>query len=274
MATPTRLRIRTPLRQRRTPRLAPALQRELAAEPRWMYPWDLGRGTTVPLAHPSLPLIHRTRAEMMEGPVRTVLAQAGPGATALDLACNEGWFAHKLLEWGAARVVGLDIREVNVRRAQLLRDHYGIDPARLHFEQADVFDLDPERLGKFDVVLVLGLVYHVENPVGALRIARACTRTLCVVESQLTRQVAPVTFGAGPGEPTAILPGSFGAYIEPDSEANPLASAAGVLSLVPNRAALELMLTAAGFAQIDIPTAQAHHAQHYINGDRAVALAR
>jgi len=38
---------------------------------------------------------------MIEGPVREALAAAGPEATALDLACCEGWFSHRLLEWGA-----------------------------------------------------------------------------------------------------------------------------------------------------------------------------
>ena len=107
---------------------------------------------------------------MIEPVVRDALAAAGPQASVLDLGCNEGWFAHRALEWGAARVVGLDVREANVRRASLIREHFGIDRERLRFEQANVLELDPAQLGTFDVVLVLGLIYHLENPVGALRI--------------------------------------------------------------------------------------------------------
>ena len=35
----------------------------------------------------------------------------------------------------------------------------------LSFQQGDIHDLDPEALGQFDVVLMLGLLYHLENPI-------------------------------------------------------------------------------------------------------------
>jgi hypothetical protein len=57
---------------------------------------------------------------------------------------------------------------------------------------ADVFNLHRERMGTFDVVLCLGLIYHLENPIGALRIARALTAAVCVVESQLVEPHEPL----------------------------------------------------------------------------------
>jgi tRNA (mo5U34)-methyltransferase len=164
-------------REDRLPRaLAAPLEAELRSPIPWMYPWRLTPEIAIPLEGSELPSIHATRAEMIEPVVRATLATAGPDASVLDLGCNEGWFAHRALEWGAARVVGLDVREANIRRATLIRDHFGIDDGRLRFEQANVLELDRERLGVFDVVLVLGLIYHLENPVGALRVARALTR--------------------------------------------------------------------------------------------------
>ena len=47
--------------------------------------------------------VHHTRAAIMESVVRTTLN--GPGPTGLDLACSEGSVAHRLLDWGATRVV-------------------------------------------------------------------------------------------------------------------------------------------------------------------------
>ena len=32
---------------------------------------------------------------------------------------------------------------------------------------------------------MLGLIYHLENPVGALRVAHALTRRICLVETQI-----------------------------------------------------------------------------------------
>lgn len=42
-----------------------------------------------------------------------------------------------------------------------------------------------QDLGTHDLVLCFGLIYHLENPVGALRVARALCRRLCVVETQV-----------------------------------------------------------------------------------------
>lgn len=209
---------------------------------------------------------------LIEPVVRAALAQAGPGATALDLACHEGWFSHRLLEWGADRVVGIDVREQNIRRAELIRDHYGISPSRLTFRRCDVFDVDPDELGQFDVVLLLGLIYHLERPLDAIRFARRTTRRVCLIESQLTRQDRPIVTGWGRPNIYYQSPASFAAWPENDDE-NTLASVVGVVSLVPNRAALELMPRWAGFDHVEFLTAQAHHDPQYIVGDRAIVAA-
>ena len=240
-----------------------------------MYPWRLRDGREVPLAVAELESVHRTRSEMIEPRVRAALAAAGPEATALDLACNEGWFSQRLLEWGAGRVVGVDLRALNIQRATLLRDHYEVPADRLAFRQADLFDVDAASLGVHDVVFVLGLIYHVENPMGVLRLARQCTRPggLCVVESQLTQQNEPIVHGNGRAAQFHRAAGSFAVVIEKGD--NALASSGAVLSLVPNRVALEQMTRMAGFDDVQFATASADrdHNPQYVDGDRAVIFA-
>jgi tRNA (mo5U34)-methyltransferase len=187
--------------------------------------------------------------------------------------CSEGWFAQRLLDWGARRVVGLDIREQNVRRATLLRDHYEIPAERLEFRQTDVQSLSLAPDEQFDVVLLLGLVYHLEDPTGAIR-RRALTRSPCVIESQLTRQVEPLVHAWGSTESAEQAPGSFATRVEPDTAENPIASSAGVLSLIPNRVALEQMVQAAGFPQYEFLVAHPDHNPQYVGGHRAVLAAR
>jgi tRNA (mo5U34)-methyltransferase len=263
-------------------RLPRSVSAELEAELRsplpWMYPWQLTPAVAVDLEGSELPSVHATRSAMIEPVVREALAAAGPDATVLDLGCNEGWFAHRALEWGAARVVGLDVREANVRRASLIQRHFGIDPERLRFERADVFALDAARLGTFDVVLVLGLIYHLENPVGALRVARALTRGTAVVESQLTAHDDPIRLGWGATGVFRSAPGHWAAVLEPADEqqddGNPLASFGGVVSLVPNRTALVEALDVAGFRDVRMLDAPAHLNPQYVEGHRGIAVGR
>lgn len=251
-----------------------ALDEELMG-PAWAYPWRLRDGRQTPIMVPELASVHETRAELIEQRTRQALAAAGPDATALDLACNEGWFSHRLLEWGAARVLAIDVREDNIRRAAVLRDHFEIAPDRLALRQADVFDLDPGTIGQFDVVLVLGLIYHVENPMGVLRLARACCRDLCVIESQLTRQTDPIVHGQGRSDELHEASGSFAVVVEGDEGPllSSLASTGDVLSLIPNRTALADMVRVAGFARSEFAAPARGHNPQYLRGDRAVVFA-
>jgi SAM-dependent methyltransferase len=244
-----------------------SLEAELKGAP-WIYPWRLRDGREIPVPA-ELQSVHRTRAEMIEPRVRAALA--GANSTALDLACNEGWFSHRLLEWGASRVVGLELREHNIRRAMLMRDHFEIAPEQLELRQADVFEIDPVSIGKYDVVLVLGLLYHVENPMGLLRLARACTRGICVIETQLTQQIQPIIHGNGRAGELREAEGSFAVVVEKGD--NPLASSGRVLSLVPNRAALIQMVLKAGFEHFEFAIAREDHNPQYVDGNRAAIFA-
>jgi tRNA (mo5U34)-methyltransferase len=267
--------MRLPRRRPALPeRIAPALQAEIDSGLAWMYPWQLTASTSVPIMEKELPSVHRTRTELMEPVVRQWLKDAGPDARALDIACHEGWFAHRLLEWGAGEVVAIDVRDVNVRRATLLRDHYDIPSTSLRFEQASVYDLTPQQLGTFDVVLMIGLIYHLENPIGAIRVARSMSRGLCVVESQLTRQDEPIRTGWGITDQYSEEPASWAARYEPPEEqaTQPLAAYGGVISLIPNEAALLQSMRVAGFEQVHMPQTGDGHNVQYRTGDRGLVV--
>ena len=234
-----------------------------------MYEWELGGGIRTAILDDELMSVHRTRAAIAEPVARAAFKKAGRKATALDLACSEGWFAHRAREWGAGSVRGIDIRPENIRRAELIRDHLGIAPEQLSFEVADVFDLDsPEH----DVVLCLGLIYHLENPIGALRIARSLTRGVCIVESQLTEQVEPIRHGWGTSGDYIEQEASWAAWYEPPAlqDGHPIASHGGVVSLIPNRAAMLQAMSVAGFGRVEpLPVPAGLNAQ-YVEGHRLV----
>jgi SAM-dependent methyltransferase len=234
-----------------------------------MYPWQLAPGIETPLVGAGLPAVHRTRRELIEPLARAALKRGG---RALDIACHEGWFAHRLLEWGAHEVVAVDIRDVNVRRARLLRDHFELPADRLRIEKADVYDLRADGLGSFDVVLMLGLIYHLENPIGAIRTARALTQGAFLLETQLTRQEAPIRTGWGIPDEFTDEPASWAARFEPPEEQDtqPLAAFGGVISLIPNRAAVLQAMTVAGFSDVTALPASAGHDPQYLAGDRGV----
>lgn len=253
--------------------IAPTLRHELDEPPLWMYAWPLRDGTVTPIYSEELANVHLTRSEMIEPVVREAIAAAGPGPRVLDLGCNEGLFAQLALAWGAGHVLGCDIRERNIRRAEAIRDHYEIPAAHLEFRCTDLLAIDPVELGAFDIVLCLGVVYHLEDPIGALRVARRLVAPggLCVVESQLTRQHEPVVHGWGARDHLQRAEGSFALLYEDEPE-NLLASAGGLISLIPNAAALELAMRVAGFVDLRWLEAASHHNPQYRLRDRGIVV--
>lgn len=173
-------------------------------------------------------------------------------------------------------MVGVDIRASNIRRAKLMRGHFGLSTDRLALHVADVLDLDETDLGTFDVTLLLGLIYHLENPIAALRIARRLTRRLCVVESQLTAHSEPIRHGWEVSDHFLEAEGHWAARLEPAEEQadNPLASYGDVISLIPNRAALVEAMQVAGFSNVEVLVAQPDHNKQYVDGHRAIVVGR
>lgn len=93
----------------------------------------------------------------------------------LDLACLEGLYAIELGLQGAT-VVAIEGREQSIAKARFVGETLGL--SKVEFVQDDVRNLSRATYGSFDVVLCLGLLYHLDAPdvvVQLERIAEVCT---------------------------------------------------------------------------------------------------
>jgi SAM-dependent methyltransferase len=122
------------------------------------------------------------------------------GLRAADLGCNEGGFALALAQQGA-EVVGVEARADNIAKCRLLADHFALP--NLRFEQADVKGFSRAAYGRFDVVLALGILYHLDDPVAWLRQVAEATGAVLYVDTHF----APVDDAAL----DALEPGLLGA---------------------------------------------------------------
>lgn len=238
--------------------------------PAWMYEFDLGDDIVTPLLSQELRQVNRTREDMILPLLEECFPEGLTNLECLDVACNEGYFSFWLYGKGA-RVRGVDVRPLNIERAQAVQRIQGQDPGRLTFAVED-FLANQDSQDCYDLILFLGLLYHLENPMGALRILHRITRRICVVETQLSRQQAPVVSGWGETDKFLELPAALAIYREPDVDENRLA-AHRVLSFIPNAAAVKEMLGAAGFSRVIplVPPAGAN--LQYLKQDRAIFLA-
>jgi SAM-dependent methyltransferase len=132
----------------------------------WGYWFDLGGGhsTLGPIAAEKG--VQRTARQRMlyrmnaiDGAIAALYGGDLSARRVLDLACNHGAFSLDLLVRGAAYARGVDLRPENIEKAKLLARHLGIENA--DFAQGDIYD---EREAAYDIVLCLGLLYHVTRP--------------------------------------------------------------------------------------------------------------
>ena len=215
----------------------------------WFYSYELPDGSITATYHGSdIQAIHDTRWQMLKGCLAQRIAGDRSGLAALDLASHQGWFAVRLAESGFGRVLGVEARESHVEDSRLISEIYGLE--QLSFRQGDVHQQDSAGLGQFDLVLMLGLLYHLENPVGALRVCRDLCRGLCVIETQVVPGLSGyVDYGSY--QYVRPLKGSFGIIDETEETHGPEASITGIC-LVPSLDALMWLLQKVGFAGAEV----------------------
>jgi tRNA (mo5U34)-methyltransferase len=177
--------------------------RRRVADIAWHHSIDLGGGVVTP---------GRSQSTLLPD---SALASF-PGRSVLDIGAWDGLYSFHAERGGAARVVGmdhyvwgvdLDARNVywNECHAKGVLPEPGRElvdfwddslPGRRGFDLArealgskvepllgDVMTVDPATVGTFDVVLFLGVLYHLPEPFSALRQVRRLTREVAVIET-------------------------------------------------------------------------------------------
>jgi tRNA (mo5U34)-methyltransferase len=106
------------------------------------------------------------------------------GKRVLDVGTRDGFFAFACERLGA-EVVAIDHTNPVNTGFQAAREILG---SSVEYVQANVYTLEPEELGSFDVILFLGVLYHLRHPLLALDRLRALSRGLLFVESLVCDQ--------------------------------------------------------------------------------------
>jgi tRNA (mo5U34)-methyltransferase len=251
-------------------RSAEELRALVAAHGTWMYRFDLGHGVQTPLHDEYLDEVHRTRWRMLLPELRRRFDGRWGDVRVLDSACNEGWFAFEVAKLGAREVVGFDAREANIDKARLVKAQLEVDA--VSFRVDDIFNVSPDRYGTFDLVLCLGLMYHLEDPMGALRRLRSVATGALVIDTEVARAGTTIEVERGPNVGVVATPDAFAVIAEPQFRWNPLNSVTG-LSFVPNLSALTTMLRHAGFSDVALVAPGPDAESRYASGDRVIVVA-
>jgi FkbM family methyltransferase len=157
--------------------------------------------------------------------IRRVVTDLKPAlnlANALDVGCGVGFFAQDLYN------CGLYVRAFDGRLENIIEARKRFP--RIPFAQGDIQNPDIARLGEFDLVLCFGLLYHLENPMLAIRHLRGLTRKGLLLESM-------------------CVPGNDRGMVLRD-ELSQVDQSLTEIALYPSEACLVKMLYRAGFGDV------------------------
>jgi tRNA (mo5U34)-methyltransferase len=164
------------------------------------------------------------------------------GKTVLDIGCNAGFYSLEMKRRGAARVLGIDFDPAYLAQARFAAEVNRLD---IEFREMGVYDI-ANLSERFDVVLFLGVLYHLRHPLLALDlIYEHAARDILVFQSMLRGSdkisrierdypFSEVEIFDDPGFPAMY-------FIERRYSNDP------TNWWIPNRACAEAMLRSAGF---------------------------
>ncbi len=205
------------------------IKQKIASFDRWHYQFDL-RGNLTPIHNKQRVERHEQRKRHFFEPLVQLYGGSLAGKRVLDLASNAGFWSLNAVEAGCDYVLGVEGRQMHVDQANLVFEVKEVERDRYDFVVGDVTQTDFTAFGEFDVVLCLGLMYHVSKHVNLLeRISRANT-DLLVIDTHLS-----------------TLPGSVLELVSQKPE-SPMSAVDHALAMRPTKRAMRDMVELFGYA--------------------------
>lgn len=145
----------------------------------WWHSIDLGNGLITPG-------VHRIE-ELRDNYARFSLPQDMRGLRVLDIGCWDGFYSFESERRGA------EVVSVDVWRPEKFFEAQRILGSKIQFHELSVYEVTKARLGQFDVVLFLGVLYHLRHPLLALERVCEVSRGTAIIESHIIDKVLPTS---------------------------------------------------------------------------------
>ena len=176
------------------------------------------------------------------------------GKSVLDIGCNAGFYSIEMKKRGAARVVGIDSDDIYLEQGRFAASVMGYPD--IEFRNLSVYDVG--ELGEqFDVVIFMGVLYHLRHPLLALdTLYETVVKDMLIFQSmQRGSSDVPQLNDDYPFWETSIFendayPKMY--FVEKRYSHDP------TNWWIPNRACVEAMLRSAGFTIEDHPEAEVY----------------
>jgi len=104
--------------------------------------------------------------------------------TLCDVGCNTGYFLFEIFnKFKIKRGIGIDPRKWNLEKARFIAKYFKLPKNRYQLKQADI--LGKTMIPKSDIVIVPGVMHHLDNHLKALEKIYSITNELCIIETMV-----------------------------------------------------------------------------------------
>ena len=150
--------------------MAGDVQAQIDSVERWFHTYEVIPGVVTPGVHDPAPLLERLH-----------LPDDLSGKRVLDVGARDGFFSFEAERRGA-EVLALDFMPPDRTGFGVAAELRG---SKVDYKVDNVYNLSPQRHGTFDLVLCLGVLYHLRNPLlGLDKLWGVCDRDL-ILETEI-----------------------------------------------------------------------------------------
>jgi len=241
---------------------------ERVLQQKWFYRYQLPSGRTTELYIPDeVEHIHRTRRDMMLAELAPLFEKNPGSLTAIDVASHQGYFSVELARH-CKSVLGLEYQARHVESARLIAETLGV--TNVQFVEDNIETMAPNKYDPVDIVINFGLMYNLENPIGALRRCREMTKRVLLIETQCTILDLEGRIDSGHHSASNYMHGYWGVF-----SGNPenIDGSASNIVFYPSPKGLVWVLQKLGFSDVRIMTPIPGAYQQIATGKRIMVAA-
>ncbi len=144
----------------------------------WCHTIDLGNGLVTPGA---------VSLDILKAQAGVIFSEPIEGKSVLDIGCWDGYHSIEAARRGAKSVLATDdfVWRTGLTKRRNIEIAVELTALSVKVKQIDVLDISPETVGVHDVVIFVGVLYHMRHPLLAMEKAASVCSDLLIVETQI-----------------------------------------------------------------------------------------
>ncbi len=105
------------------------------------------------------------------------------GLRILDVGCNCGGFSLEVNKYGPKEVIGIDTDDKNIKQANAIKKY--LEVKNIKFLKLTAEEINERNFGKFDITILAGILYHLEDPIGVMKKISEITASTLLIDSHV-----------------------------------------------------------------------------------------